>query len=80
MATYITREGIKLRGDSASELLAQLQQAELIPRESAQEFMERAARLFQVRDDVSIDTSSPENFIADLIQNDYLSVVDIIDG
>lgn len=80
MTTYITPAGIKLSGDSAVELLEQLQQAGLIPKESVPEFMERVARHFQLQDNISIDTSNPENFIADLIQNDYLSVIDIIDG
>jgi hypothetical protein len=80
MTTYITREGVKLSGDSAAELLEQLQQAGLIPRESAAEFMERAARHFQIQDNVAINISDSESFIADLIQNDYLSVIDAIDG
>lgn len=80
MTTYITRAGIKLSGDSAVELLEQLQQAELIPKESASEFMARAAQQFQLQDNIALDTSNAENFIADLIQNDYLSVIDLIDG
>jgi hypothetical protein len=80
MTTYITREGVKLSGDSAAELLEQLQQGGLIPPESAREFMERAAQHFQLQDNIRIDTSNSESFIADLIQNDYLSVIDVIDG
>ena len=80
MTTYITPAGIRVSGDSAVELLEQLEQARLIPDESGPEFMERVAHYFQVEDNISIDTSNPENFIADLIQNDYLSVIDVIDG
>ena len=80
MTTYITPAGIKLNGDSALELLEQLQEAGLIPKESASEFMVRAAQHFQLQDNISLDTSNPEDFIADLIHNDYLSVIDMIDG
>jgi hypothetical protein len=80
MTTYITREGVKLSGDSAAELLEQLQQGGLIPSESFQEFMERAAKHLQKKHNIHIDTSNTESFIADLIQNDFLSVIDVIDG
>ena len=42
--------------------------------------MSQMAKRCQTEDGVSIRTLDPEIFVADLLQNDYLSVIDTIDG
>jgi hypothetical protein len=78
MAIYVTREGTKLTASSPTELVEQLFRHS--PTETLQDFMERMSRHFQAEDKITIRTDDPEIFIADLIQNDYLKVVDTIDG
>ncbi|OKH20103.1 hypothetical protein NIES593_20190 [Hydrococcus rivularis NIES-593] len=80
MTIYVTRQGTKFNADSATELVEQLQHQESISSNSLQDFMNQMAKRCQTEDGVAIRTLDPEIFIADLIQNDYLSVIDVIDG
>ncbi|MGK7872984.1 MAG: hypothetical protein AB4426_06640 [Xenococcaceae cyanobacterium] len=80
VTTYITRDGVKFTASSPAELIEQLQQEEPTPSENIQDFMNRVARRCQIEDNVSIRTTNSEIFVADLIQNDYVYVIDVIDG
>lgn len=80
MTIYITREGTKFNADSATELVEQLQHQEPISAHNIQDFMGQMAKHCQTKDGVSLRTLDPEIFVADLLQNDYLSVIDVIDG
>lgn len=80
MTIYITRQGTKFNADSATELVEQLQHQEPISSPNLQDFMGQMAKRCQTEDGVSIRTLDPEIFVADLLQNDYLSVIDVIDG
>lgn len=79
MTIYMTREGTKLTADIPTELIEKLYQAE-----------PNCFKMFN-NDDKVIENESlssllkftkldSANFIAELIQNDYLSVIDPIDG
>jgi hypothetical protein len=80
MTIYINRQGAKFNANSATELVEQLQHQESISSKNLQDFMNQMAKHCQIEDGVSIRTLAPEIFVADLIQNDYLSVIDVIDG
>jgi hypothetical protein len=80
MTIYITRQGAKFKADSATELVEQLQHQEPISSQNLPDFMSQMAKRCQIEDGVSIRTLEPEIFVADLLQNDYLSVIDAIDG
>jgi hypothetical protein len=74
MTIYVTHEGTKLTAEFPRELLEKLYQVE-----------PNCGILFeQFKNKSNSQTSSQkinsENFIAELIQNDYLSVIDPVDG
>ncbi|WP_375328711.1 hypothetical protein [Microcystis sp. BLCC-F210] len=80
MTIYVTREGDKLVADSPLELVEKLQQCQGKMTETRQEFMTRMAAQMVASQGVTIPITDAENFIAELIHNDFLSVVDSIDG
>ncbi len=80
MTIYVTREGDKLAADSPLELVEKLQQCQGRMTETRQEFMTRLAAQMVASQGVTVPITDPENFIAELIHNDFLSVVDSIDG
>jgi hypothetical protein len=74
MNIYITCEGTKLTAESTQELLEKLYQAEpncSILFEQSQHNSDYPQKLNNIKS---------ENLIAELIQNDLLSVIDPIDG
>lgn len=74
MNVYITCEGTKLTAESAQELLEKLYQAEpncsvlLVRSQHNSDYPHQ------------LNNTNSENLIAELIQNDFLSVIDPIDG
>jgi hypothetical protein len=80
MTIYVTREGDKLVADSPLELVEKLQQCQGRMTETRQEFMTRMAAEMVAIQGITVPITDPENFIAELIHNDFLSVVDSIDG
>ncbi|MDJ0719070.1 MAG: hypothetical protein QNJ54_33400 [Prochloraceae cyanobacterium] len=45
-----------------------------------QDFLKTVAQGYQMKDNLLIRTTCPETFIADLIQYDYIRVIDPFDG
>ncbi|TRV48847.1 MAG: hypothetical protein EWV53_19465 [Microcystis panniformis Mp_MB_F_20051200_S9] len=80
MTIYVTREGDKLVADSPLELVEKLQQYQGRMAETREEFMTRMAAQMVATQGLTVPITDPENFIAELIHNDFLSVVDSIDG
>ncbi len=80
MTTYITQDGTKLTAKSATELVEKMQEKEAIAAHNLQEFLNAVARRYQIKDNVLIRVTSPETFIADLIQYDYVRAIDPLDG
>jgi hypothetical protein len=80
MTIYVTREGDKLVADCPLELVEKLQQCQGRMTETRQEFMTRMAAQMVATKALLFLSPDPENFIAELIHNDFLSVVDSIDG
>lgn len=80
MTIYVTARGEQLFADSPVELVDQLQQLRGEKGETKQDFMDRIAREMAAIQGTIVHTADPATFIAELIQNDYLSVVDSIDG
>ncbi len=74
MTIYMTREGTKLTADVATELIEKLYQAE--PAYSI--LLEQLKN--QANSQPKVNITKPENIVADLIQNDYLTVIDPVDG
>ena len=79
MTTYITQKGIKFTAQSATELVEKMQQKEQQSAQKVQDFLNRVARRYQRQDNVFIRATCPETFIADLIQYDYIRVIDPLD-
>lgn len=80
MTIYVTREGDKLVADSPLELVEKLQQCQGTMAETRQDFMTRMAAEMEATQGITVPITDLENFIAELIHNDFLSVVDSIDG
>jgi hypothetical protein len=80
MTIYITREGTKLTAEFPAELLEKLYQAEPVCTAMLQDIKNQVAAKSQSISQVEARATDPENCIANLIQNDYLSVIDPIDG
>ena len=80
MTIYVTREGDKLVADSPLELVEKLQQCQGRMTETRQDFMTRMAAQMVASQGVTVPITDPENFIAELIHNYFLSLVDSIDG
>ncbi|NCR07519.1 hypothetical protein [Microcystis aeruginosa] len=80
MTIYVTREGDKLVADSPLELVEKLQQYQGRMAETREEFMTQMAAQMVATQGLTVPITDPENFIAELIHNDFLSVVDSIDG
>ena len=74
MDIYVTHEGTKLTAEFPQELLKKLCQAEPACGVLFEQFKKKSNSSPQSKN------INPKNFIAELIQNDYLSVVDPIDG
>jgi hypothetical protein len=74
MDVYITREGTKLTAEFPQELLEKLSQAEPDCDILFEQFKTKSNSPQESKN------VNSENVIAQLIQNDYLSVVDPIDG
>jgi hypothetical protein len=74
MAIYVTREGTKLTADVATELLEKLYQVEPNCCTLYEQFQNHSNSQQETK------RVNSENFIAELIQNDYLSVIDPVDG
>jgi hypothetical protein len=70
----MTREGTKLTADVATELIEKLYQAE----PACSILLEQLKN--QANSQPKVNTTKPENIVADLIQNDYLTVIDPVDG
>ena len=66
--------------DSPLELVEKLQQCQGRMAETRQDFMTRMAAQMVASQGVTVPITDPENFIAELIHSDFLSVVDSIDG
>lgn len=80
MTIYITARGDKVIADSPIELVEKLRRLQGKTEETRRDFMNRFAREIGAIQGATILTTDPGTFIAELIQNDYLSVVDSIDG
>jgi hypothetical protein len=80
MTTYITRQGTKLTASSSVDLVEKLQRVESASTGELQDFMNQIARRCQTEEGVKIRTTPTDTFVGDLIQNDYLRVIDAIDG
>ena len=80
MTKYITQDGTKFTAKSATELVEQLRQKEPIASKNLQDFLKAVARRYQMKDNLLIRTTCPETLLADLIQHDYIRVIDSIDG
>jgi hypothetical protein len=80
MTIYITTEGDKVIADSPMELVGKLQRLQGKIEETQRDFMNRLAKEIGAIQGVTIPITDPGTFIAELIHNDYLSVVDSIDG
>ena len=74
MSIYVTCEGTKLTAELPEELLAKLEQVEPTYGSLWEKFTSLSNH------SQTSPSINPENFIADLIQNDYLSVIDPVDG
>jgi hypothetical protein len=74
MDTYVTCEGTKLTAEFPQELVEKLYQAE----PDCSSFLEKSKKKLNFAQ--KSQQISSENFIAELIQNGYLSVIDPVDG
>ena len=74
MNVYITREGTKLTAEFPQELVEKLSQVEPVCGVLFEQFEEKS------NSQKKSQKINCEIFIAQLIQNDYLSVIDPIDG
>ena len=74
MDIYITREGTKLTAEFPQELAEKLSQVEPVYGFLFKQFQEKS------NDHKKSQKINCESFIAELIQSDYLSVIDPIDG
>ena len=74
MDIYITREGTKLTAEFPQELVEKLSQVEPVCGFLFKQFKEKS-NSHQKSQKINC-----ESFVAELIQNDYLSVIDPVDG
>lgn len=74
MTVYVTREGTKLTAEFPRELLEKLYHAEPTCSDLFERFQNES------NSQQKSQNTNSENFVAELIKNDYLSVIDPVDG